>query len=256
MARKQKFDYFDAFIQQSALAAEYANELVKYMEKNAQIVKEGREPNIEHAITRFEELHTIEAKADSVRHSVVEALGIEFLPPLEIEDIMSLSSELDDLVDELDEVLQRMYMYDVHVISGDVLEMMKLAHKATVAVHEVCKQFPNFKKHEALKPYILAIEDTEEEADHVYIRAMHDVFAHTRQNAQSKIDALEAHVGDLEGETLSAEKIRALIEHTRKVGLSSIEAMGSAQMLNVLEDVCDSCESIGGSIATIMMKNS
>ena len=52
MARKHKFDYFDAFVKIGEYAVEYANELVKYMEKNAQIVAEGREPDIAHAIQR------------------------------------------------------------------------------------------------------------------------------------------------------------------------------------------------------------
>lgn len=221
MARKQKFDYFDAFVKIGEHAVEYANELVKYMEKNAQIVSEGREPDIAHAIQRYEELHEIEEASDVLRHGIVDALSTEFLAPIEREDIMVLSEELDDLVDDLDEVLQRMYMFDVHVVNADVIQMMKMAHRATCAVCELCKQFPNFKKPGAIKPYIIKINDVEREADQFYIRAVHDIYA-----------------------------------NAKVTGMTSIDALGQAQLINTLEDVCDMCEDIGTTVATIVMKNS
>lgn len=221
MARKHKFDYFDAFVKIGEYAVEYANELVKYMEKNAQIVAEGREPDIAHAIQRYEELHEIEEASDELRHSIVDALSTEFLAPIEREDIMILSDELDDLVDDLDEVLQRMYMYDVHVVDANVIQMMKMAQRATCAVCEVCKQLPSFKKPGAIKPYIIKINDVEREADQLYIRAVHDIYA-----------------------------------NAKAVGMTSIDALGQAQMLSTLEDVCDMCEDIGATVATIVMKNS
>ena len=221
MARKQKFDYFEAFVKISEHAVQYSGELVKFMEKNAQIVTEGREPDNAHAIKRYEELHEIEEASDVLRHEIVDALSTEFLAPIEREDIMILSEELDSLVDDLDEVLQRMYMYDVHAINPDVIQMMKMADRATHAINELCAQFHNFKKPAALKPYIIKVNDVEREADQLYIRAVHDIYA-----------------------------------NAKVVGMTSIDAFGQAQMINTLEDVCDMCEDISTTVATVVMKNS
>ena len=221
MARKQKFDYFEAFVKISDHAVQYASELVKFMEKNAQIVAEGREPDVSHVIQRYEELHAIEEASDVVRHGIVDALSTEFLAPIEREDIMVMSEELDDLVDDLDEVLQRMYMFDVHAINPDVIQMMKMAHRATCAVNDLCVQFHNFKKLGAVKPYIIKVNDVEREADQLYIRAVHDIYA-----------------------------------NAKAVGMTSIDALGQAQMINTLEDVCDMCEDIATTVATVVMKNS
>lgn len=221
MARKSKFDYFEHFVLISNCAVEYAEALLAYMEKNAAIAAEGREPDITHAIQRYEELHEIEARSDGYRHEVAEALINEFLAPLEREDIMVLADELDDLVDELEEVLQRMYMYDVHVVQPTVIDMMRLAHKSTLSINSLCKQFHNFKKHEVIREHIVAVNDVEEEADRLYIRAMHDGFA-----------------------------------YAKAVGHTSIDALGQAELLTALEEVCDMCEDIASTAATIMMKNS
>ncbi|MGN0072965.1 MAG: DUF47 domain-containing protein [Coriobacteriales bacterium] len=221
MARKPKFDYFDHFVLISDCAVEYAEALLAYMEKNAAIAAEGREPDITHAIQRYKELHEIEERSDSYRHAVAENLVNEFLAPLEREDIMVMADELDDLVDELEEVLQRMYMYDVHVVNPTVIDMMRLAHKATLSINALCKQFHNFKKHALIREHIVAVNDVEEEADRLYIEAMHQGFA-----------------------------------HAKAVGMTSIDALGQAELLTALEEVCDMCEDIASTIATIMMKNS
>lgn len=257
MARKQKFDYFDGFVKLSEYAVQYADELVKYMEKNADMVKEGRDPSSDYAIERFQELHKLETEADSVRHSIVDHLSTEFLAPIEREDIMAISSELDDLVDYLDEILQHMYMYDIHVLTPSIIEMMKLAHKATVAVNEAVKQFPNFKKASVVRPYLIAIDDVEEEADGVYIRAMHDVFVAARKNGRERLSAAVKSLekSDSEGSSYSVA-IQELQASALDSGFAGVEALGAAQMLSTLEHVCDACESIGVTLATTIMKNS
>lgn len=219
VARKQKFDYFQAFVQISGYAVEYATELFKYLEKNVSITNEGREPDIEHAIQRFKELHLIEEKADGVKHGIIAALSTEFIAPIEREDILALADELDDLVDDLDEVLQRMYMYDVHSITPDVLELARIAVSSTEAVQAACVEFVNFKKSTTLRDLIVKIDDCEDEADRIYIAAMHDAYARARN------------------------------EH-------ALDAFGVGHVLTSLEKVCDACEGVGSTITTVIMKNS
>ena len=221
MARKQKFDYFEAFIKLSENAVKYSEALVQYMEKNAQIASEGREPEIEHAIQRFEELHKYEEECDVLRADVAEALSTEFLAPIEREDIMVLASQLDALVDDLDEVLQRMYMYDVHIVLPSVVQMMKLAHESTASVNGLCKLLPNFKKPAMLKEKITAAHTIESDADKVYIQAMHDCFARGKES-----------------------------------DMDSAEVFGQSQLLTCLEEVCDACEDVANTITMVIMKNS
>ena len=219
MARKQKFDYFQAFVQISDYAAQYAAELVKYLEKNIAIANEGREPDIEHAIKRYEELHKIESASDDVKHDIVNHLAVEFLAPVEREDILALADELDDLVDDLDEVLQRMYMYDVHVVTDVVVQMAHLAQRSTEAVKKVCEEFANFKKNTGLKDRVVEVNDIEEEADSVYIHAMHDIYARAR-----------------------AEQ--------------NLDAVGIGQLLTEFEKICDACEDVCDTVVTVVLKNS
>lgn len=219
MTRKQKFDYFQAFVQISDCAVEYATALVGYLEKNVSMTSEGREPAVEHAIQRFQELHCIEGKADGIKHDIIAALSTEFITPIEREDILALADELDDLVDDLDEVLQRMYMYDVHSITPEVLELARIVLNATQAVRAACVEFVNFKRSSTLYDLIVKINDCEDEADHVYINAMHDTYARARQ------------------------------EH-------SIYAVGISGLLTALEKACDASEDVGNTITTVIMKNS
>lgn len=240
MARKQKFDYFQAFVEISDCAVEYAEELYRYLEKNVSITNEGREPNVEHAIQRFKELHAIEEKADTVKHGISSALSTEFIAPIEREDILALADSLDNLVDDLDEVLQRMYMYDVVSITPNVLELAGIAVEAVRASRDACREFVNFKKSDTLHGLIVKIDDFEDAADAVYIQSMHEVYSQARRaRAAAILTDDEASISD-----------KAFVMH------SVVDAFGIGGVLTSLEKVCDAAESVGYHMTMVIMKNS
>lgn len=218
---KKKFDYFQAFIDSAQYAVEYAQGLQAYLEKNIELQKEGREPLIEHAIEKFEELHEIEHNADEVKHNLLVALAVEFITPIEREDILELTEALDTIVDDLDEVLQRMYMYDVHCVTQECVDMARIVTKAVFAVSDAVKVLPNFKKKpKDLHEHLIQVDTYEEEGDHIYIQAMHKVYSEAKN------------------------------------GLSTIDAYGIGGLLSALEKCCDACESAAGAMTTVVMKNS
>ena len=111
MARKNKVDYFELFVKISEYAVEYVQKLSEFFSEHydAQAGIGHIDPN--EALLKFQELHNIEDASDDVTHTIANELINEFVTPIEREDILALATELDDVVDELDEVLQHMYMY-------------------------------------------------------------------------------------------------------------------------------------------------
>ena len=218
---KKKFDYFEAFAKSAEYAVEYAEGLQAYLEKNIDLQNEGREPLIDHAIEKFEELHELEHKADEIKHNLLTALAVEFITPIDREDILGLTEALDTIVDDLDDVLQRMYMYDVHCVTPECVEMAHVVTRSVYAVREATKMLSNFKKHpKELYANLVKIDSCEEEGDQIYIKSMHKIYA----------DA--------------------------KNGGSMIDAYGIGGLLSALEKCCDACESAGGAMTTVIMKNS
>ena len=75
--------------------------------------------------------HKIERDADELNHAVMRAIDVDFITPFDREDIIILTaSALDDIVDGIEEVIQRFYMFDVHFMHhNDVIPMAKLLEK-------------------------------------------------------------------------------------------------------------------------------
>ena len=123
MARKHKYDYFEAFVKISEYAVEYAEKLSEFLKSHYDEEKKlGALPSGE-TFEMLSKLHEIEDASDDVTHEIAEHLADEFVTPIEREDIMMLSDELDTVVDELDEVIQHIYMYDLTIIVPEIIEM-------------------------------------------------------------------------------------------------------------------------------------
>ncbi|MCQ2752005.1 MAG: DUF47 family protein [Coriobacteriales bacterium] len=217
---KKKFNYFDAFVEVSKNAIELAKILLQYFEKNLEIKKDPeRHASVEHARERYMEAHKIENECDKIKHDIITALNADFVTPIEREDIISLSNELDEVVDDLDAILMRMYVYNVHYVTDACVDMMRTVVKATEALYDACVEFPNFKKSKILRSLIVKVNDAEEEGDKIFIEAMHD-------------------------------------NYSRNTDASNIsEIVGIGSLLTALEKSINSCEHIADMMTGVVVKN-
>ncbi len=222
MARKHKFDYFEAFVEISNYAVEYADELVEFLTSHYDEEKHLGTTSAEEVLERFNALHKIEEKSDKVVQDITENLMFEFIAPIEREDILELADELDTVVDELDDVLQRIYMHNVTVITPEIIEMAQVVQKTTGALQCACEKFTHFKKSKSIKDYIKDIHKYEDEGDRVYIESVHRIFK-------------------------SAEEGK--FEHP-------LIAVGFYGALSALEKCCDACECAGDIMVAVRLKNS
>lgn len=222
MARKRKFDYFNAFLDISNYAVEYADKLVGFLEEHYDEETESGEIKSAEVLSKLTELHEIEDSSDSVTHAIAENLVTEFVAPIDREDVMELADELDTVVDELDDVLQRMYMYNVTTITPEIIEMVHVVHKATVALQLACEKFTSLKKTKSIRKYIVEINDCEDEGDQIYIKSVHSIYKRTEEG---------------------------VFDHP-------LVAVGLVGVLSSLEKCCDACESVGDTIVMVRLKNS
>ena len=222
MPRKKKFDYFQAFLQIGNYAVAYADELIEFLEANYDEEKSIGHVDQKAVFERLISMHRIEEESDKVTHQILENLVTEFVTPIEREDIVELASELDTVVDELDDVLQRMYMYNVTVITQEIMDMGRVVHKATVALQAACERFTHFKKSKSIKKYIVEVNDAEDEGDKIYIASVHNLYKRTLD-------------GNFD---------------------SPLVAVGLHGVLAALEKCCDACEAASNTMVTVRLKNS
>ena len=135
----------------------------------------------------------------------------------EREDIIELTQHLDDIIDYIEDVMQRFYMYDVHFMHDDALEFARLIKKSCVALDKAMDDFRNFKKSKKFKELIIDVNSYEEEADQLLIKVIRDL-----------------HTKDCD------KPMRVLVW---------------SQIFNRMEKCSDACEHAADSMSTILLKN-
>ncbi len=205
MAKGDKF-YFENFAESTALSKKAASYLVECLESYDA-------DNIEQMLKK---MHEIEHSADLKKHEMGEALVKAFVTPVDREDLDMLSHRLDDVVDLIEEVLQKFYIYDIRTIDAPAIEFAKKIVSACDLLGEMMSEFENFKKSKQLRPLIIQLNDLEEECDQLYLTSM-------RALTKKSTDVLE---------TVSWRKI-----------------------YKSLEACADACENVGECVATVIMKN-
>lgn len=156
----------------------------------------------------MEAIHTIEHKADDLKHEMMRKLSREFMTPVEREDILALSQEMDTVVDCLDDVMQRLYIHNVQALRGDMLDIVDLIVRCTQALCKAMEEFAHFKKSTTIVKHIVEVNNLESEGDVVYLEAMRrmntsetnplNIFAwtHIYEGLENCLDACE-HVSDV-----------------------------------------------------------
>lgn len=205
---KLSFDYFDAFERLTAHAQKEAQFLLS-------ILRNFDPKTVEDDLER---MHEIEHAADEENHQIYTHLASEFMTPIEREDIISLAQHLDDIVDYIEDVVQRLYMFNVDYIPRDAIEMAVLIEKSTDVLAAAMKDFRNFKKSKTLEQLLINVNDYEEDADKIYIEATRYLYLN--------------HADD------------------------PVFIMAWSAILTRLERCLDSCENTADIMATIIMKNS
>lgn len=164
MAKGDKF-YFENFAESTALSKKAALYLVECLENyNAD--------NIEEMLGH---MHGIEHTADGKKHEMREALAKAFVTPVDREDLDMLSHQLDDVVDTIEEILQKFYIYDIKAIKPAAVEFAKNIVKSCELLCEMMAEFENFKRSKTIYPLIIALNDVEEECDKLYLSSMREL---------------------------------------------------------------------------------
>lgn len=164
MSKADKF-YFESFKRCAALAKKAANYLVESL----------RGYDAEKIEKMLDEMHSIEHEADGIKHEVSEALAKAFVTPVDREDLDLLSHRFDDVIDLIEEVLQKFYIYDVKEIKPDAVTFAEKIARSCEIIYDITVEFERFKKSNAVRGLIISLNDVEEECDELYMSSMREI---------------------------------------------------------------------------------
>lgn len=164
MAKGDKI-YFENFSECAALAKKAAIYLVECLENY----------DANNIDKMLEEMHVFEHSADIKKHEMNEILARAFVTPVDREDLDMMSHKIDSVLDLLEEVLQKIYIYNIKTIESAAIDYAKHLVRACDLLCEIMGEFENFKKSKKLRSLIIAQNDIEEECDKLYLSTMHEL---------------------------------------------------------------------------------
>jgi uncharacterized protein Yka (UPF0111/DUF47 family) len=208
MSKKKEDRYFNSFIEMCGYSCDAANLLREII---ADYDPDALDLNME-------KMHAIEHDADVAKHTMTKMLAKEFVTPIEREDIMELASMIDTVTDKIEDVVLRLYMFNIRSIREDAVILADMLIKCVASMKVAIEEFPNFRKSKTLNEKVIEINYLEEEGDRLYTMAVRNVFTED--------------------------------------GISGIEAIAWDQVYHYLEEVFDACEDVADVIEGVMMKNS
>lgn len=164
LPRHEKF--FNLFLDQARIILEASEMLL-------QGVKAG---NSQLALAAAE-IRRLEQAGDEIIHDMFTRLNQTFITPLDPEDIHSLASHLDDVLDGIEDAVHRMVAYRLDPIPPVVVELCEIIHKSAIGLQ---KAFQALEKNEKLLDHCIEVNRLEGQADHVVRRAVADLFQHEK----------------------------------------------------------------------------
>lgn len=118
-------------------------------------------------------IKTLEQKGDELIHEIYTRLNATFITPLDPEDIHSLSSHLDDVLDGIEDSAHRLLAYRLPQIPPMVVELCKIVHSCAQALEKAFEALGADKK---VIEHLIEINRLEEVADQLVRDAVSDLF--------------------------------------------------------------------------------
>lgn len=190
--------FFELFTEQAENIREAAQRLVDLFEEFRDVEK------------RVAEIKFIEHKGDQLTHGLMMKLNRTFITPFDREDIHALGSALDDVLDLVDSVADRIIIYKVKAVSPGakqlanvILHATEIMVKAVSQLHkpqnilEYCDQLTQLEKDaDRIKGECIArlFEESTEPIEIIKWKEIYEVLEATTDRCEDVSDVLEAVV--------------------------------------------------------------
>ncbi len=163
------------------------------------------------------QMKTLEHKGDEISSKILEKMDTTFVTPIEREDLLALTHALDDVVDDLDVIAERLVLYRIGKIRDPFLEISSEVVEGCVALDQLIRRLRNMTDTQSIRSQIREIHDLENRVDAIYHTALAEIFSD---------------------------------------GLEPVELMKWKELLDILESAMDRIQHAARVVGSTVMKNS
>lgn len=123
-----------------------------------------------------QEIGILEQRGDEVIHEIFLRLNQTFITPLDPEDIHSLSTKLDDVLDGIEDAAHRMVAYRLDPIPATVKTLAEIVYACSKALQKAVEALEKGQTNQNLMEHCIEINRLENEADKVVRAAVAELF--------------------------------------------------------------------------------
>jgi predicted phosphate transport protein (TIGR00153 family) len=158
------FDFFTLFEKQ----AEYAVEAASYLKE---LVAKG---TLEES--SLKKMHDIEHQGDEVAHAIIDQLNKTFITPFEREDIHALTKQLDDVIDMIYTIANRLRIYNITKANKNLVEFASVIEESVRCIASAIKGLRNAKNTKPVSESCIEINRLENVGDLMRDKAVEQLF--------------------------------------------------------------------------------
>jgi hypothetical protein len=158
------FDFFSLFEKQAGYAVEAATYLKEVVSKG--VLDEGH----------LKKMHDIEHQGDEVAHAIIEQLNKTFITPFEREDIYALTKQLDDVIDMIYTITNRLKVYKISRVNKTFVEFTSVIEESVRCIASAIKGLRNAKNTKPVSESCIEINRLENVGDSMRDEALEELF--------------------------------------------------------------------------------
>lgn len=118
-----------------------------------------------------------EHECDTISHEIIDKLNETFITPIDREDIHKLANEIDDVMDLINVVANRLFIYNIKNTKGTYLaEFINDISESVNAMNMAVKNLNELKKTRRILEYCIEINRLENSGDSLREKAIKELF--------------------------------------------------------------------------------
>lgn len=137
---------------------------------------------------RMAELREMEHEGDDITRQIFDALNSSFITPFDREDIRSLASDLDDILDYVEGVAQQLINFELSECPQELREFAEILVEMAGEIDQVTERIWNLAKAREMQNAIVRISDLENRADDLYNKIIADLY---RPNGRDPLEIMK-----------------------------------------------------------------
>jgi predicted phosphate transport protein (TIGR00153 family) len=155
---REFFDLFEEAAQNVVRGADLLDQMLAHYPERADLARD---------------IVICEQEGDRIAHDIHHRLNSTFVTPIDREDILELTSDMDDIIDLIDEVADYLGLYKIEAPMAQAQDLARVLH---AAARQIAEAMPRLRGFRDISHYTVELNRLENDGDRIVREAIASLF--------------------------------------------------------------------------------